>query len=245
MSSKSPRSWAIAVFVLALILLAAVVYAIAGARGGLIAYPSAFALLGQIGVAAAVVAIAGLVIWILAVRARSGGAALAAIATLGMAAMAACMYLYQSPAPPQPFMNDITTDLDDPPEFIAVLPLRPPGSNSAEYGGPEVAANQRRAHPEVQPLFSTLAPDAAFDRALEVADDLGWDIVAEDRASGRIEAIDTTPFFRFKDDVVIRIRPNEGGSRIDLRSHSRIGLTDLGKNASRIMTFIRAYPLRG
>lgn len=245
MKIKSPRVWGIAVFVLAVVLLAGVVYAIAGSRQNLIDYPSAFALLGRIGWASGVVAVAGLIVWILAIRARSGGAGFAATATLGMVAMAGCMYFYQSPPPPEPFMNDISTDLDDPPEFIAVLPLRPAGSNPAEYGGPEVAANQRRAHPEVQPLFSTLAPDAAFDRALEVAEDLGWDIVARDRAAGRIEAVDTTPFFRFKDDVVIRIRPNEGGSRIDLRSHSRIGLTDLGKNASRIMTFTRAYPLRG
>jgi len=245
MNVKSPRAWSFAVFATALLLLAGVVLSIAGSRADWVSYPMAFQLLGHFAVAAGVAAIIGLAVWIVAVRARSGGAWLAAIATLGMAIMAMCMYFYQASPPPGAFMNDVTTDLDDPPEFIAVIPLRPAGSNSLEYGGTEMAANQRRVHPEVQPLFSTLAPPAAFNRALEVAEDLGWDVVAEDRAAGRIEAIDTTPFFRFKDDVVIRIRADERGSRIDLRSHSRIGLTDLGKNAARIMTFIRAFPMRG
>jgi len=138
-------------------------------------------------------------------------------------------------------MNDITTDLDDPPVFDAVIALRPQASNSIEYGGAEMAANQRRIHPEVMPIQSTLAPAQAFARALTVAGDLGWNIVAENAGSGIIEAIDTTPLFRFKDDIVIRIRPAEQGSRVDLRSHSRIGLTDLGKNARRIMQFTAAF----
>ncbi len=245
MNVRSTRTWAGFLIVLAILICLAVAGSIIGSRSDIISYPAAFGYLGQLAIASAVVAVAGLIVWIIAASKRSGGTLRAAIVTLGMTAMALCFYFYQAAPPPGPFMNDITTDLEDPPEFIAVLPLRPSFSNPAEYGGPEVAANQRQTHPEVQPLFSTLAPNAAFDRALEVARDLGWDIIAEDRAAGRIEAVDTTPFFRFKDDVVIRVRPDARGSRIDLRSHSRIGLTDLGKNASRIMTFIQAYPLEG
>jgi uncharacterized protein (DUF1499 family) len=115
--------------------------------------------------------------------------------------------------------------------------LRPEGSNPVEYGGAEVAANQRAVHPEVQPIITELPQDQAFARALQVAEDMGWDIVAQNASTGVIEAVDTTTFFRFKDDVVIRARPNGQGSRVDLRSRSRVGLSDLGKNAARIMEY--------
>ena len=74
---------------------------------------------------------------------------------------------------------------------------------------------------------------------------MGWKIIATDEKNGIIEAVDTTPIFRFKDDVIIRVT-NIGigigiGSRIDLRSQSRIGLSDFGKNASRIRSFIKNF----
>ena len=245
MNWKSARTWASVAVSLAILLTIAVVAVIAGSRQGVISYPAAFGVLGHIAIASLIVAALGIVSWVTAANTRSGGMFRAALATFGMLVMFGLFYFYQAAPPPGPFMNDVTTDLDDPPEFIAVLPLRPAGSNPAEYGGPEVAANQRQTHPDIEPLISTLSPQAAFDRALEVAEELGWDIVDQNSTTGRIEAVDTTPFFRFKDDVVVRIRPHERGSRIDLRSHSRIGLTDLGKNASRIMTFLRAYPVQG
>jgi uncharacterized protein (DUF1499 family) len=242
---KSTRSWSIGVFVLALLLLLGVAYTIAGSRNDILGYRDAFGLLGQIAAAAAILSIVGLIVWVLAARSRSGGTGYAAVGTLILAGMFTCMYVYQAAPPPGPLMNDISTDLDDPPQFLAVIPLRPAGSSSIEYGGAEAAANQRRAHPEVAPVLSTLAPPAAFDRSVEIAEELGWAIVAQDRTTGIIEAIDTTTFFRFKDDVVIRVRPQGTGSRIDLRSHSRVGRSDLGKNAARIMQFVRAFPLRG
>jgi len=245
LSLKSPRTWALIAFAVALLLLAAVAYAIAGSRNGLMDYRSAFGLLGQLGQAGAVALLFAVGVLIATLRSKAGGTAYAATAAVLLAVMVGCMVAYQAAPPPGPLINDITTDLDDPPRFSAVLPLRPEGSNAAEYGGPEVAAAQRQVHPEIQPLHSTLAPRRAFERALEVADELGWDIVAQSPDTGIIEAVDTTPFFRFKDDVVIRVRPDGQGSRIDLRSHSRVGRSDLGKNAARIMEFVRAFPMRG
>lgn len=244
MNVRSPHTWSTATFALAVVLLAGVAISIAGSRYDLVSYPNAFAWLRYIAIAGAVVGVLALISWIMAVQRRSRGAWLAALTTVLMTVMVALFYLYQA-GPPEPLINDITTDTDDPPEFIAVLPLRPAGSNSAEYGGAEIAAKQRAAYPDIKPVFSTLKPDAAFDRALEVATDLGWNVVASDRNAGRIEAVDTTPFFRFRDDIVVRVRPDAKGSRIDIRSHSRLGLTDLGKNAARIRTFIRAYPVQG
>lgn len=142
-------------------------------------------------------------------------------------------------------MNDITTDFEEPPRFDAMVPLRPAGSNPVEYGGPETAANQRRVHPEVQPVETSLPPAEAFERALEIGAAMGWNIVAQDPSTRIFEAVATTRFFRFKDDVVVRVRPAPQGSRIDLRSRSRVGRSDLGKNASRIMEFHERFRAAG
>ena len=98
------------------------------------------------------------------------------------------------------------------------------------------------AYPELSGLESSLAPSAAFDRALVVVRELEWEIYHEDRGAGIIEAVDTTSFMAFKDDVVIRIRPLPGGSLLDLRSVSRVGKGDIGANAKRINAFIAAFP---
>ena len=82
-------------------------------------------------------------------------------------------------------------------------------------------------------------PDAAFKRALNAARDLGWQIVAATPDQRRIEATDTTLWFGFKDDIVVRITPTDGGSRIDVRSVSRLGQGDLGKNAARIRAYLQ------
>jgi uncharacterized protein (DUF1499 family) len=79
----------------------------------------------------------------------------------------------------------------------------------------------------------------AFTRALNAARDLGWQIVAAVPAEGRIEATDTTVWFGFKDDIVVRVTPTAGGSRIDVRSVSRLGQGDLGKNAARIRAYLQ------
>jgi uncharacterized protein (DUF1499 family) len=148
----------------------------------------------------------------------------------------------------KPPIHDITTDTEDVPPFVAVLPLRGGVAGAkaagirdvspAGYDGPSAAAQQRRAYPDVQPLVTSATPSQAFDAVLALARERGWNVVAEDRAAGRIEAIDTTLWFGFKDDVVIRVRPQESGSRVDMRSKSRVGVGDLGANARRIGVFL-------
>lgn len=137
-----------------------------------------------------------------------------------------------------PPIHDITTDTADPPAFVSVLPLRLGAANSAEYGGPEIAAQQRAAYPDLRPLMIGEPPPEAFRRALDAARSMGWQIVKADSAAGRIEATATTRWFRFKDDVVIRIRPEAGGSRVDVRSVSRVGRSDVGTNARRIRSYM-------
>lgn len=138
-----------------------------------------------------------------------------------------------------PPIHDITTDTDNPPAFVAILLLRKDAPNPAEYGGPEIASKQHEAYPDLAPLLLSLPSDKAFERALTEARKLDWQIVDAKQAEGRIEATDTTFWFGFKDDIVIRITSANGGSRIDIRSVSRVGRSDVGTNAKRIRAFLR------
>ena len=138
-----------------------------------------------------------------------------------------------------PVIHDISTDLEHPPEFVAVVPLRRDATNPITYGGPEVAEQQRRAYPDVMPLRLRIPPGEAYARVVVTARRMGWDLVAEDPQSGRFEATATTPLFGFKDDVVVRVTAEGSGSRIDVRSVSRVGRSDVGANARRIREFLQ------
>jgi len=138
-----------------------------------------------------------------------------------------------------PPIHDVTTDTADPPVFVAVLPLRAGARNSAEYGGDSIAALQQRGYPDIRPLRLDVLPDSAFSRAEDAARAMGWEIVAADAAARRIEATATTRWFGFKDDVVVRVRPDgDTGSRVDVRSVSRVGRSDVGANAARIRAYL-------
>ena len=135
-----------------------------------------------------------------------------------------------------PHIHDISTDLDNPPEFVAVLPLRQGAKNPAQYDA-AVAPVQRQAYADIVPMELAVPSAQAFGRATQVAQAMGWAIVAADPAALRLEATATTLLFGFQDDVVIRIRPTATGSRVDMRSLSRVGGSDLGTNAARIRAF--------
>jgi uncharacterized protein (DUF1499 family) len=187
---------------------------------------------------AGMAAIALSVIVLLATRPRGGALALAGLALVlgGVAVAVPLMFLRRAKGFPP--IHDITTDIGDPPQFVAVLPLRKDALNPATYGGDSVAASQRSAYPDIGPITLDLPPGKAFDRALAAANAMGWTIDAADAASGRIEATATTGWFGFKDDVVVRIRPDGARSRIDVRSVSRVGKGDLGTNAARVRTYL-------
>ncbi len=144
-----------------------------------------------------------------------------------------------------PMIHDITTDIQNPPKFVAVLPLRKSAPNASEYGGPTVAAQQLKAYPDIRPLELNISTDRAFEKALGAARRMGWQIIDTDRGMGRIEASATTYWFGFVDDVVIRITPVSSGSRVDVRSESRVGKSDSGANAKRIRTFLKEMQAGG
>ena len=138
-----------------------------------------------------------------------------------------------------PTIHDITTDTENPPRFVSILPLRKNAPNSPEYGGPEIAAKRRAAYPDLAPAMLSVRLEKAFERALTAARKMGWVIVDANAAEGRIEATDTTFWFGFKDDIVIRITLADHQSRVDTRSVSRVGKSDLGKNAKRIRNYLK------
>ena len=191
----------------------------------------------------AITAIGALVIGLiatgLAVRAKAPGsirlALVGVIAALAVALPPLSLYLK---AQSLPHIHDITTDTDNPPAFVAVLPLRQGASNSTQYP-PETAVAQKDAYPEIAPRLVKKTPDQAFAQAEGAARRMGWQIVALSPADHRIEATDTSLLFGFKDDIVIRVRPHGDGSRIDVRSLSRVGRSDIGVNAKRIRKFMR------
>lgn len=188
------------------------------------------------GLGAVVVALAGLV---LALLARANNTALLSIGTLVLlAAVAVVPVSHLRAAGRVPPIHDITTDLDDPPRFVAVLPRREGAPNTAEHGGAALAAQQRAGYPDLGPARFPAPPDRVFARAVDVARGLGWEIVATVPAEGRLEATDRTRWFGFRDDVVVRVRPEGAGTRVDVRSVSRVGRSDLGTNARRIRAFL-------
>lgn len=137
-----------------------------------------------------------------------------------------------------PAIHDITTDTENPPAFVSLLPLRKDAPNPAEYGGPEIATQQKAAYPDLAPAMLPLSPSQAFEKALQTARDMGWTMISSNPAEGHIEATDTTFWFGFTDDIVIRIAGANQGSRVDVRSVSRVGRSDVGTNAKRIRRFL-------
>ena len=169
---------------------------------------------------------------------RRGHARLLILALLLGAAAAAPPIAMLQLAKSFPYIHDVTTDTDDPPTYEALAGTRDAAPNKSAYEGAKVAAEQKGAYPDIQPLVLPLAPPQAFERAMDAARAEGWDIAASEAAKGRIEATATTPWFGFKDDIVVRVRGENAGSRIDVRSASRVGLSDLGANAKRVRDYV-------
>ena len=156
---------------------------------------------------------------------------------IGLLLAAPLGYLRLSGGGGIPMIHDITTDTIRPPEFIVLVEKRGEDANSLVYGGEELAAKQAAAYPDVKPLMVPDEPEAVFNKALDTARRLGWEIAGVDSAVKRFEATDYSFWFKFADDIVVIVKPTETGSRIDLRSISRAGRSDFGVNAARILRF--------
>ncbi|HEX7967512.1 MAG TPA: DUF1499 domain-containing protein [Stellaceae bacterium] len=192
-----------------------------------------------LGIAAGVVSLIALIWW------GSMGTAGRAMALAGLAIGAFMFYIpwsYYHTLGTVPRIHDITTDTANPPGFSpAVLQARAAEKgNSVDYDQ-KTAALQKEGYPDLAPVTVRLPPAEAFKRALAAAQAMpGWTIVTTDLAGGRIEAYQRTRFMGFTDDVVIRVAPDGAGSRIDIRSVSRQGISDFGVNAKRIRDYEEA-----
>ncbi|HET7197299.1 MAG TPA: DUF1499 domain-containing protein [Burkholderiales bacterium] len=184
-----------------------------------------FAWAAYLGLAAALLALVVLAL----PKTRRNGVAAPALALIVGLAVFYVPFQFQRTVRSVPSINDITTDTAQPPQFMTA---------AHPYPGADFARRQRAAYPDLAPATLRMAPAEAFKRALESAEAMGWEVIGQDAQGGRIEAVDTTRWFGFKDDVAIRVRPAEGGSRVDVRSRSRVGGNDLGTNARRIRAYL-------
>lgn len=137
-------------------------------------------------------------------------------------------------------INDISTDLQDPPTYHKVISLRSRWQNSPLYP-PEFAAIQKQVYADIRPLQSALSAEKSFALAQHLIEQSGWILISSTPEEGMLEATAITPILRFRDDVVIRIRPQPAGSLLDMRSSSRLGRSDLGVNAARIRAFMHQF----
>jgi uncharacterized protein (DUF1499 family) len=170
--------------------------------------------------------------------ARSGSKGMA-VAGLVLGVIAAGMPLKSINTARHSPIHDVSTDRDNPPQFVAVLPLRTAAkaANSTDYDA-KTAELQKETYPDIGPLHLDIPPAQAFDRAAAAAKEMKWDIAATDPAQDRIEATATTFWFGFKDDIVVRITTDGSVSRVDVRSLSRIGKSDVGANAKRVREYL-------
>ena len=128
-------------------------------------------------------------------------------------------------------IHDVATDVAHPPEFVDVQPLRAGAPNPPRYAGPDAAEQQRQAYPDILPAHFAESQERVFAAVETAAQAMGWEVVAAVPSEGRLEASATTFWFGFTDDVVVRVVPAGSGTRVDVRSKSRVGVSDVGANA--------------
>lgn len=172
--------------------------------------------------------------------AAGGGGRGAAVTACGIgAAILAVIVATAGPSANVPPINDITTNLEDPPNFDRVLALE--GNQGRDMGYPaDFAAQQREGYPDLDSIVVRKSPAEALERAEQVVSDFGWELVGRNDAARTLEASETSGIFRFVDDVVVRVTPASGGTLVDIRSKSRVGRSDLGANAARIQRLAAA-----
>ena len=186
---------------------------------------------------AALIAGIGALFSVVSLLRRRGGLVAAIAAAAGIAAFAVLMTSVVAGRAVPP-INDITTDPANPPVYVMITAaMRGADAVPLSYD-PSFAAQQTAAYPEVKPLIVASPPEDVYPKMLAAAGAMGWAIVSSDQASGRIEATATVPWWGFKDDIVVVMSPDGSGTRVDVRSKSRVGKSDLGVNAARIQEYL-------
>lgn len=201
-------------------------------RDGIGALPYVFWLAAVTAVVAAAAAVAGFATH------RLGAIAVGGFALLIAGATAYVPWNLREIIRSVPPIHDITTDTDNPPQFIRITGTRRKTDHSLRYDGPEVAALQKKGYPDIATIVVKAPPDKVFEASRQVLAGMGLEIIDAEPIQGRIEATDRSLLFGFEDDVVLRIVPGaDGTTKVDMRSKSRVGRSDLGINAGRIREF--------
>jgi uncharacterized protein (DUF1499 family) len=250
-------------FVIKLVCVAAIALALAiaaagpGTRLGFWDYGFGLTLIRQAALPVLIAAGLALIGSLIAFVSKDAKAGILALAAGLIAAGAAAVPLkMRADFKANPFIHEVTTDFDDPPAIIAAADM--PRTNPPEYRGDDavpqsaaqqtVAEAQRAAFPDIAPIRTERDLKACADIAKAVIADMGMEVLADgpadDSAGGgwRIEAVATSAWFGFKDDFIVRLTPVDGGgTRIDIRSKSRVGGSDLGANAKRVREFTKRF----
>jgi hypothetical protein len=190
------------------------------------------------GIAGAVISLLGLAMT--AVGKRRGWAALAVLGIVIGTGTAYVPWKFAQIGRAVPPVNDITTDTANPPPFEAVMPLREAAHAQPVTYGADFPALQKQAFPDIVAPRLDKPVDQVFALALDAVRKIGWTIVAADGERGRIEATDRTFWYGFTDDIVVRVSADGTGSRVDVRSKSRLGRGDFGTNARRVRAYLAA-----
>jgi uncharacterized protein (DUF1499 family) len=186
--------------------------------------------------AGAALSLGGLVL----TRGKPGKILIAALVGTAVGLVAAYIpWSFKQTAEALPFIHDISTDTANPPDFIAAAKLRKPGDHPVTYDGKEVADLQLKAYSDLAPLTTSASSEKVFEAAKAAIASMGMQLVDADPAQGRIEANQTSLLYGFTDDMVVRIASGADGTKVDVRSKSRVGRSDLGQNAKRIRIFLQ------
>ena len=163
----------------------------------------------------------------------------AILGTVVCAVIAVPIFLTLLGSSKYPPINDITTDFDNPPEFVNAQKLQHEPNRDMKYDKTKYADRQLKGYGPIGPIKEHLDPAAAYARVTEVAKaSPNWTITYSDPATNTLEVVATSKLWHFNDDVVIQVRPApDGTSLIEMRSKSRDGIGDFGVNAKRIRRF--------
>ena len=224
-----------------------------GTRIGLWDYGTGLQIIRQTALPVMIAAGAGVAAFVLSLFAARGLAVFPLIAAIAAGVAAMVPVKMKAAVDANPFIHDITTDFSDPPPII--IAANEDRKNPPDYVGDEPAPRsdmttaeaQRAAFPDIETMHVAMSVEDAAARATSVVTDMGMKLLSDGPVDDgwMIEAADTSFWFGFVDDFIVRIRPDGAGATIDLRSKSRVGVSDLGANAQRVRTFMEKFEAAG
>lgn len=215
---------------------------IVGQRFGIVPFRLAFGAFAIALMLALVVSVMAFVFFLLTFFSLPGSMRFSSLAAFAMGMLPILgIVLTVGPGLKVPQIHDISTDLEDNIAFLNAQKLRKEDENPLEIPSQKVMDLQAGFYTELEPLVSLKSPEKAYEKAVEAAKSIGWEIVFEAQSQGQFEATESSKLFGFIDDIVVRVSPIEQGSVIDTRSVSRVGKSDLGANAKRIERFQEAF----